>query len=273
MIVLSLRSISMTILPYPILRSLRCKSYLGNIPLRSDKSSFSEVIESIHKQTGGQPFLVNRFAQILTEEMGIPKTETITIAHFAEAHIQLLDERNTNIEHHFATNIRQKPLALKPYSCKLSLNENRGAIQSTYSDIIDELATHGVTHERAADRKCEIANPIYLYIAIIQAFKPIVNGLERDYFPENTDGFQYLTSDGHIQMERLMDNFRDFIARAGFRILQVPETPSGIHRTAFAFCLFGPVRYQRERGNVYGSPNRSRSDGSAYPSQPAKIHR
>ncbi len=26
-------------------------------------------------------------------------------------------------------------------------------------------------------------------------------------------------------MERLLDNFRDFIARAGFRILQVPETP------------------------------------------------
>ena len=26
-------------------------------------------------------------------------------------------------------------------------------------------------------------------------------------------------------MEALLDNFRDFIARAGFRILQVPETP------------------------------------------------
>jgi len=32
-------------------------------------------------------------------------------------------------------------------------------------------------------------------------------------------------TDGQIQMERLLDNFRDFIARAGFRILQVPETP------------------------------------------------
>ena len=26
-------------------------------------------------------------------------------------------------------------------------------------------------------------------------------------------------------MEALLDNFRDFIARAGFRILQVPDTP------------------------------------------------
>ena len=74
------------------------------------------------------------------------------------------------------------------------------------------------------DRMCEIANPIYLH-CILQVFKPIVNGLENDYFPEDTDGFQYLTSDGHIQMERLLNNFQDFIARAGFRILQVPETP------------------------------------------------
>ena len=30
---------------------------------------------------------------------------------------------------------------------------------------------------------------------------------------------------GQIEMEALLDNFRDFIARAGFRILQVPDTP------------------------------------------------
>ena len=38
-------------------------------------------------------------------------------------------------------------------------------------------------------------------------------------------------------MERLMDNFRDFIARAGFRILQVPETPQEFigQRLLFAY--------------------------------------
>ena len=30
---------------------------------------------------------------------------------------------------------------------------------------------------------------------------------------------------GQIEMEALLDNFRDFIARAGFKILQVPDTP------------------------------------------------
>ena len=44
-----------------------------------------EVIDSIHKQTAGQPFLVNRFGQILTEELEIPKTETITPCTLCES--------------------------------------------------------------------------------------------------------------------------------------------------------------------------------------------
>ena len=53
------------------------------------------------------------------------------------------------------------------------------------------------------------------------------NGLEEDYYPPNTDnGYrEYLSPTGHIAMARLLDNFRDFIARAGYRILQVPDTP------------------------------------------------
>ena len=76
------------------------------------------------------------------------------------------------------------------------------------------------------DGKCEIVNPIYLH-HIMQVFTPTVNGLERDYFAENTtSGFQnYLTPEGHLDIERLLDNFRDFITRVGFKILQVPETP------------------------------------------------
>ena len=68
----------------------------------------SEVIESIHKQSAGQPFLVNRLAQILTDELDIPKTKPITMDHFTQAHNKLLHERNTNIDH-LITNIRRNP--------------------------------------------------------------------------------------------------------------------------------------------------------------------
>ena len=51
--------------------------------------------------------------------------------------------------------------------------------------------------------------------------------MEQEYLPEdNRTEFQdYLTPDGQIQMAALLDNFRDFIARVGFKILQVPDTP------------------------------------------------
>ena len=181
-----------------------------------------ETIEAIHKQTAGQPVLVNRFAQILTEELDIPKNEPITIEHFSESHIQLLREGHTNIDH-LITNIhkdrRYEALLMKIASY------DEGVRFRFYNEHINELATYGVIAE-GADGMCEIVNPIYHY-CIMDAFKPIVNGLEQEYLPDdNRAGFEdYLTPDGRIQMAALLDNFRDFIARAGFKILQVPDTP------------------------------------------------
>ena len=176
-----------------------------------------EVITAIHKQTAGQPVLVNRFAQILTEELEIPKTEPITMEHWATAHAQLLHTRNTNIEH-LTTNIRKDP-RFEKILMRITASDD-GVPFNIDDDNISELATYGVI-SKGTDGMCEIANPIYLY-RILQAFKPLVNGLEQEYFPENYD---YLTPIGQIELTALLDNFRDFIARAGFRILQVPDTP------------------------------------------------
>ena len=181
-----------------------------------------EVIASIHKQTAGQPVLVNRFAQILTEELDIPKTEPITLAHFSEAHAQLLEEDNVNFTH-LLTNIRRDP-RFESLLMRIMAREE-GVDFNLRSDVVSELATYGVI-ARGDDGMCEIVNPIYLY-CILQAFKSVVNGLEDEYLHEGTrEGFlDYLTPTGQIDMEPLLDNFQDFIGRAGFRILQVPDTP------------------------------------------------
>ena len=176
-----------------------------------------EVITAIHKQPAGQPVLVNRLAQILTEEMDIPKTEPITMTHFTTAHAQLLQERNTNIDH-LTTNVQRDP-RFEQLLMRI-MERDEGVPFNPRNDIIDELTTYGVI-KRGADDMCEILNPIYLY-CILQVFKPLVNGLEEEYFPEDDD---YLTPTGQIELAGLLDNFRDFIARAGFRILQVPDTP------------------------------------------------
>ena len=180
----------------------------------------SEVIENIHRQTAGQPFLVNRFAQILTEEMDIPKTDTITMAHFAPAHKQILGEDNTNLTH-LITNIHRDP-GFKNILMEI-VSYERGVRFNPHRELISQLVTYGVIG-KGPDGMCQIINPIYQY-CILQAFKPEINGLEADYFREDTDFLDYLAPTGQINMELLLDNFRAFIARAGFRILQVPETP------------------------------------------------
>ena len=195
---------------------------LGQYTDEVGQSFTPEVVASIHKQTAGQPVLVNRFAQILTEELDIPKTEPITMTHFSMAHAQILEEDNANLTH-LLTNIR-KDRRFEKLLMRIMERED-GVDFNLRNDIISELATYGVI-ARGDDGMCEIINPIYLY-CILQAFKPVVNGLEDEYLSEgNSEGFlDYLTSAGSIDIESLLDNFRDFIGRVGFKILQVPDTP------------------------------------------------
>ncbi len=181
-----------------------------------------EVIEALHKQTAGQPFLVNRCAQVLTEELDIPKTETITMIDFAKAHKRLLAEGNTNIDH-LRTNVR-RDRRFETLLLQIASYEN-GLPFSPDDTLMNELVTYGVIAE-GVDGMCEIVNPIYQH-RILQIFKPTFNGLENVYFSEDSgeNFIDYLTPTGELAMESLLDNFQAFIARAGFRILQVPDTP------------------------------------------------
>ena len=217
-----------------------------------------EVIKSLHKQTAGQPFLVNRFAQILTEETAISKSETIQMAHFAVAHTQLLEETNANISH-LLTNIRRNPrfesilMRIASYETGIRFNSD--------DEIIDELTTYGVI-TKGPDGMCEILNPIYQQ-RILQAFKPLVNGLEHEYFPEGPHPrlVNYLTSRGQLKMDLLLDNFRDFVGRAGFRILQVPNTPKEFIGQYLLYAYLDQF-VQLVHGNIYleGQTGRGRMD-------------
>ncbi len=206
-----------------------------------------DVMELLHRQTAGQPFLVNRLAQILTAELDIAKTETITVAHFAKAHTALLREQNVNF-HHLTTNVRRHP-HFERVLMEIATSE-KGVDFNPRDELMSELTSYGVIKRGAGDL-CESVNPIY-QVCIMQAFQPAINGLRRDYFPEDS-GIQfsdYLTADGHLAMEPLLDNFRDFIARIGFRILQEPDLPrESIGQHLLATYLDTFVRTMR--GNLY----------------------
>jgi len=181
-----------------------------------------ELYELLHKRTAGQPFLINRIAQILTEEMEIPQSTMITQAHFEIAYQQIIDEPNVHLTH-LTTNIRRNP-RFEPFLMGI-ISYDAGVRFNLHNEVISELATYGIL-KKGNDGLCEIENPIYQY-CIVQSFQPLINGLEREYLPEDTytDFCDYLRPDGNINMRELLANFSDFIARVGYRILQVPETP------------------------------------------------
>ena len=203
-----------------------------------------EVVETLHRQTGGQPFLVNRLAQLLTQELAIPKDITLSLEHFATAHTAVLVEDNVNIQH-LRTNVR-RDARFERLLMNIALSD-AGVPFTLDNEVMSELATYGVI-ARGTDGMCEIVNPIYLY-RILRTFAPLVNGLETDYYPADTGGgTHYLTADGQMRMDLLLDNFRDFIARVGFRILEVPATPQEYvgQRLLFAYL----EQFVRERGGV-----------------------
>lgn len=186
------------------------------------QSFSSDVIVAIHKQTAGQPFLVNRFGQILTEELEIPKTDAIAMSHFSTALSILLEEDNVNIRH-ILTNIQKDPRFENILMNIVSYE--RGVQFNQRNEIIDQLSTYGVI-AKGADGMCEIANPIYKH-CIFRSYLPLINGVESHYFDDDStiDFEDYLTHDGKLEMDLLLNNFKDFIARAGFKILNIADTP------------------------------------------------
>ena len=204
----------------------------------------TSVIKAIHKHSAGQPFLVNRFGQILTEEINLPKSEIIQMDHFNVSYKQLLKESNTNVSH-LTGNLRKDP-RLERFLMGIALNgENRRF--NLDNEIISELATYGIIAEDE-NGLCTVHNPIYLQ-RVIQLFQPLINGLEDQYFTEDGphDFREFVTAEGQLHMDILIENFSNFISRAGFRILQVPETPQEF---VGQYLLFG---YLDEYVNLIGA--------------------
>jgi hypothetical protein len=116
-----------------------------------------EVIDGIHKQTGGQPFLVNRLAQILTVELNNAPKQTLSVADFQKALHQILNESNVHLSH-LKTNVRRQPefetLLMEICSYEVGIRFN------IHNDLISELVTYGIL-KAGADGYCEITNPIY----------------------------------------------------------------------------------------------------------------
>jgi hypothetical protein len=159
-----------------------------------------EVINFIADKTGGQPYLVNLVAKILTEEVK-PYSENrpIILSDAETAYMKMLTMRgNTNLD-----SIRRRIKRESIKSRLLSIIYKGNVEYNLNNEVLEELITLGIIQEK--DGYCVISNPAYAY-TIIHAYKPWDNGPIEQYFP---NGFSPLfDSEGFIKPHPVIENFQ-----------------------------------------------------------------
>jgi hypothetical protein len=178
------------------------------------------VIEEIHRLTSGYPFLVNRLALIITEEIATDRTQAITQSHLHSALKKLVRERSYNYEsltRHASEHQEQVLRILFGARLKFTLN----------TPWINAQHKHGVIIENAQGF-CEIANPIYARI-LTDYFQPLESDLQASILINSHDLRQHIIGD-QLEMHELLSQFRQFVERRGreaFKVTPMPQEATG----------------------------------------------
>lgn len=172
----------------------------------------ADVIAGIVRETEGQPFLVNRLAQLLTVDLVPDLTQPITATNLDYALIRLVNENNT----HFAS-IRSK--ANLHRTAVLTALFNPVRYYDFQDEVTQDLVMYGVFRvlrdEHGVDY-ARLANSIYRKM-LIKAFAP-----SHDLIRQATNGGvqnRYLV-EGVLHFDQLLDQFKAFMEEHGVRLLK-----------------------------------------------------
>ena len=173
-----------------------------------------EVIAGIVNETEGQPFLVNRLGQILTQEVVPERERPIKEADLNYALARLVGENNSHFYSMLskATPHRQRLLPMLFY------NQSR---TDFLDDGTQELIMYGVlrvVEDENSLRYARLGNPIYRKMLLLRFATPPE--------PLPIDGglvHRYLV-DGLLNFDALLDHFRAFMTEHGVRLLKSAKT-------------------------------------------------
>ncbi len=212
--------------PFNIARQIRLPEFtfgevqtlLGQYTTETGQIFTSKVISDIFHKTGGQPFLVNRLAAILTEDIVTERTSPITPNDFETALNTLLRESNYNFETlvRHAREYREDVLNIL-FGAEYEFNLN--------DPLVHALHMHGII---ASVSNCQIANPIYAKV-LLAAFRPIRNKLQGAALVNSYDLRQHVNGN-ELQMDALLSRFHEFVERRGqeaFKVTPMPQEATG----------------------------------------------
>jgi len=172
------------------------------------------VIAGIVNETEGQPFLVNRLGQILTQDVVPERDRLITEADLNYALARLVGENNSHFYSMLskATPHRQRLLPMLFY------NQSR---TDFLDDVTQALIVYGVlrvVEDENSLHYARIGNPIYRKMLLLRFATPPE--------PLPIDGglvHRYLV-DGLLNFDALLDHFRAFMTEHGVRPLKSTKT-------------------------------------------------
>lgn len=196
------------------------RDLLGQYTAETGQPFAAGLVEKLHEQTAGQPFLVNRTAAILTQEVVKTRTSAITIADLRTALQKLVRESNYNFE----TVIRrasdyEEDVVRIIFGADYPFHLN--------DPLVNALQQFGIVKETAA-QLCRIANPIYKQV-LIDAFRPRETGLQGAMLANGYDFRPYVMND-QLQIATILTRFREFIERRGreaFKVTPMPQEATG----------------------------------------------
>ena len=173
------------------------------------------TIDWIHQQTGGQPFLVNRLAAILTEDVVTVRDRSLSLADLRVALQRLVRESNYNFE----TVVRR---AAEYQEDVLRILFGASYAFTLNDPLVNSLYMYGIIDEAEAGF-CAIANPIYKRV-LIDYFRPRQIGLQAAILANGYD-FRASVDRDVLQMRQLLSKFREFVERRGREAFKVGPTP------------------------------------------------
>jgi len=194
-----------------------------------------EVIEFIADKTGGQPYLVNLVAKILTGEVKpYSENRSIILSDAETAYMNMLTMRgNTNLD-----SIRRRIQEVDNRKKLMSII-TRGNVRYNLNDeVLGELITHGIIQEK--NGYCVIGNPAYAH-TIIYSYITWNNGTSEEFFPE---GYHLvIDADGFIKPHLVIENFQYFLSKVDPKFYFPRETPLEIVPHYFLLGQFDILAY------------------------------
>lgn len=193
---------------------------LGQYTAETGQPFTDAAMAELYTLTSGHPFLVNRLAAIVTEEIATDRTAAITPTHVDKAQRKLVRETNHNFETlgRHAKEHAEEVLAIL-FGRAVPFNLNIGLINTLYMQgIINESPTE----------TCQIANPIYRQV-LIAYLRPLNFGLQGELLVNGFDFRKLLTGNG-LDMQGILTNFRQFVERRGkeaFKVSPMPQEATG----------------------------------------------